>query len=66
MEKKYLTVNEAAALMKVTTDTIYRLIKEGTLKAGRIGGSGAYLSPTWKPASTSNVVTREEIWKQNK
>jgi excisionase family DNA binding protein len=35
-----LTVNEAAAKLRLTPDTVYRLIQRGRLRAFRVGESG--------------------------
>ncbi|MGH9302403.1 MAG: helix-turn-helix domain-containing protein [Acidimicrobiales bacterium] len=39
MEQRFLTVQEVAELMRVSTMTVYRLIKAGSLRATRVGGS---------------------------
>jgi excisionase family DNA binding protein len=36
---KYLTVNEVADLMRISSMTVYRLIKSGELPAVRVGKS---------------------------
>lgn len=38
-EDRLLTVHEVADLMRVSTMTIYRLIKTGDLRAARVGRS---------------------------
>jgi excisionase family DNA binding protein len=38
-EDRFLTVREVAALMRVSTMTVYRLIKAGDLAATRVGRS---------------------------
>ena len=38
-QARLLTVNEVAALLRVSRMTVYRLIKEGQLKALRVGRS---------------------------
>ena len=37
--ESFLTVQEVAELMRVSTMTVYRLIKSGELRAARIGRS---------------------------
>lgn len=38
-EDRFLTVREVADLMRVSTMTVYRLIKAGELRAARVGRS---------------------------
>ncbi|MEA3020516.1 MAG: hypothetical protein QOI47_2040 [Actinomycetota bacterium] len=38
-DERFLTVNEVAELMRVSTMTVYRLIKSGDLRAARVGRS---------------------------
>ena len=38
-DETFLTVQEVAELMRVSTMTVYRLIKAGDLRAARIGRS---------------------------
>ena len=38
-DERFLTVHEVAELMRVSTMTIYRLIKAGELRAARVGRS---------------------------
>lgn len=38
-EDRFLTVQEVAELMRVSTMTVYRLIKAGDLRASRVGRS---------------------------
>ena len=38
-DDRFLTVREVAALMRVSTMTVYRLIKAGDLAATRVGRS---------------------------
>ena len=38
-EDRFLTVQEVAELMRVSTMTVYRLIKAGDLRAARVGRS---------------------------
>ena len=38
-DDRFLTVREVAALMRVSTMTVYRLIKSGDLAATRVGRS---------------------------
>ena len=55
---RFLTVAEVAALMRVSTMTVYRLIKNGELRAMRVGKSyrlreedvDAYLSKAYTEA----------------
>jgi excisionase family DNA binding protein len=37
--ERFLTVQEVADLMRVSTMTVYRLIKSGDLRAARVGRS---------------------------
>ena len=37
--ERFLTVQEVAELMRVSTMTVYRLIKNGELRAARVGRS---------------------------
>ena len=37
--ERFLTVQEVAELMRVSTMTVYRLIKAGDLRAARVGRS---------------------------
>ena len=37
--ERFLTVQEVAELMRVSTMTVYRLIKAGELRAARVGRS---------------------------
>jgi len=37
--ERFLTVQEVAELMRVSTMTVYRLIKSGELRAARVGRS---------------------------
>ena len=37
--ERFLTVQEVAQLMRVSTMTVYRLIKAGDLRAARVGRS---------------------------
>ena len=39
MEQRFLTVQEVAGIMRVSSMTVYRLIKSGALRATRVGGS---------------------------
>lgn len=50
---EYLTVAEAAALLKVSKSTIWRWIEKGTLPAYRVGSRGVRL----KRAQLEQVVT---------
>lgn len=55
---RYLTVSEVAVTMRVSTMTVYRLIKAGELQAVRVGRSfrlpeddvDRYLSRRWTEA----------------
>ena len=38
-DDRFLTVSEVAELMRVSTMTVYRLIKAGDLRAARVGRS---------------------------
>ena len=38
-DERFLTVSEVAELMRVSTMTVYRLIKAGDLRAARVGRS---------------------------
>jgi excisionase family DNA binding protein len=38
-DDRFLTVQEVAELMRVSTMTVYRLIKAGDLRASRVGRS---------------------------
>lgn len=38
-DDRFLTVQEVAELMRVSTMTVYRLIKAGELRASRVGRS---------------------------
>jgi len=38
-QDRFLTVREVAELMRVSTMTVYRLIKQGDLAAARVGRS---------------------------
>jgi excisionase family DNA binding protein len=38
-DDRFLTVSEVAQLMRVSTMTVYRLIKAGDLRAARVGRS---------------------------
>lgn len=38
-ESRFLTVQEVADLMRVSSMTVYRLIKSGELRAARVGRS---------------------------
>lgn len=38
-QDRFLTVREVADLMRVSTMTVYRLIKQGDLQAARVGRS---------------------------
>jgi excisionase family DNA binding protein len=38
-DDRFLTVQEVAELMRVSTMTVYRLIKAGDLRAARVGRS---------------------------
>ena len=38
-DDRFLTVSEVADLMRVSTMTVYRLIKAGDLRAARVGRS---------------------------
>jgi excisionase family DNA binding protein len=38
-DDRFLTVQEVAQLMRVSTMTVYRLIKAGELRAARVGRS---------------------------
>ena len=38
-DEQFLTVQEVADLMRVSTMTVYRLIKAGDLRAARVGRS---------------------------
>lgn len=39
-EDRFLTVREAAAELRLTTDSVYRLIQQGRLRAFRVGATG--------------------------
>ncbi len=63
MDKEFYTAEEVAELLRVTPLTVYRMIKDGRLKAHRIGRSLRITRENidqWKASSMvgkDNVVT---------
>lgn len=67
---RFLTVREAAAELRLTPDSVYRLIQQGRLRAFRVGDSGPLriepaaieelLQPTSSAAPSPSVRQRGE------
>lgn len=52
-DTRFLTVHEVAAILRVSKQTVYRLVRTGSLEAVRVGGSFRIPEHAVKPQSSS-------------
>lgn len=50
MKERRITAQEAAAILRVSTKTMYRLLQEGSVKGYQLGGPGGGEWRTWESA----------------
>ena len=71
MNKKFFSVSEAAKIIGVSTNTVYKYLDDGSLKGKRLGGRGRFkipyleLAPYLAQQSESQVVSNADVPESN-